>query len=73
LLLSLAFGWWGLLLLAIYPAQISRIALMGKRSAKENWLRATALVVSKFAEMAGQVKFLADRVRGVQSGLIEYK
>jgi len=73
LILTAVFGWWGLLLLAIYPVQISRIAARGKRSPKENWLRATALVVSKFAELTGQVKYLMDRTRGVKSGLIEYK
>ena len=73
LLLTFIFGWRGLILLALYPVQISRLAMSGRRSAKENWLRATALVISKFAEMLGQTKYLADRVRRVQSGLIEYK
>jgi GT2 family glycosyltransferase len=72
-LLTVAFGWWGLIALMVYPIQISRIAARGKRSRRENWLRATALVVSKFAEMFGQIKYLVDRVRGVRSGLIEYK
>jgi glycosyltransferase involved in cell wall biosynthesis len=73
LLLTVFFSWWSLLLLAVYPLQILRIAVRGKRSPKENWLRATALVVSKFAEMSGQMKYLMDRLRGVRSGLIEYK
>ena len=73
LLLTFVFGAWGLLLLAAYPVQIFRIAVRGKRSPRENWARATALCVSKFAEMAGQMKYLADRARGVRSGLIEYK
>jgi len=72
-LATIVFGWWGLIGLCIYPIQISRIATRGKRSPRENWLRATALVVSKFAEMFGQMKYLMDRVRGVRSGLIEYK
>jgi GT2 family glycosyltransferase len=73
LLLTFVFGWRGLILLALYPIQVSRLAIHGKRSARENWLRATALVVSKFAEMLGQMKYLTDRVRRVKSGLIEYK
>jgi GT2 family glycosyltransferase len=73
LLLTVVFGWRGLILLAIYPIQISRLAINGKRSARENWLRAAALVVSKFAEMLGQMKYLTDRVRRVKSRLIEYK
>ncbi|HEX5461219.1 MAG TPA: glycosyltransferase [Steroidobacteraceae bacterium] len=71
--LSLAVGWWGLCLLALYPLQVIRLALRGKRSARENWLRAGALVVCKFPEMLGQVKFMLDKIRRVQSGLIEYK
>jgi len=71
--LSLAFGWWGLCLLALYPLQVIRLGLRGKRTARENWLRAGALVVGKFPEMLGQLKFLLDKVRRVQSGLIEYK
>jgi glycosyltransferase involved in cell wall biosynthesis len=72
-LLMFVFGWRGLILLATYPIQIFRLAINGRRSTRENWLRATALVVSKFAEMLGQMKYLTDRIRRVQSGLIEYK
>ena len=73
LLLTFVFGWRGLILLAIYPIQIARLAINGKRSARENWLRAAALVVGKFAEMLGQMKYLTDRVRKVTPRLIEYK
>lgn len=73
LVLTLATGWRGLLLLLIYPLQVIRLTLLGKRTVRENWWRAAALVTSKFAEMAGQVKFLVDRIRGVKSRLIEYK
>jgi hypothetical protein len=73
LALSLGLRWWALCLLALYPFQVIRLALMGKRSARENWLRAGALVLCKFPEMLGQVKFVLDKVRHVQSGLIEYK
>jgi hypothetical protein len=71
--LSFAFRWWGLCLLLLYPLLMIRLALRGKRSARENWLRAGALVVCKFPEMLGQAKFILDKVRRVQSGLIEYK
>ena len=60
-------------LLAVYPLQVIRLAVRGKRSARENWVRALALVLCKFPEMLGQVKFLTDRHRRVQSTLIEYK
>jgi len=66
-------GWWGMLLLGVYPIQVTRLALFGKRSARENWWRAAALVLCKFPEMVGQIKFVVDRLRGVQSRLIEYK
>lgn len=73
LFLSVVLGWPGLLLLLIYPLQIVRLALAGRHTARENWLRAGALVISKFPEMLGQVKFLRDRFRRAQSRIIEYK
>jgi GT2 family glycosyltransferase len=60
-------------LLAVYPLQVVRLAIRGTRSRRENWVRALALVLCKFPEMLGQVKFLMDRHRRVQSTLIEYK
>ena len=71
--LTLAFGWTALVLTAIYPIQVLRLALAGKGSARENWSRAAAMVLGKFAEMQGQLKFLLENRRGVRSGLIEYK
>ncbi len=65
--------WWALLVLLLYPLQILRLALGGKRSHRENWLRAGGLMLAKFPEMLGQLKFLRDRNRHVQSQLIEYK
>ena len=60
-------------LLAVYPLQVIRLAVLGGRSRRENWVRALALVLCKFPEMLGQVKFLRDKHRRVQSTLIEYK
>jgi hypothetical protein len=65
--------WWALLLLLVYPAQVIRLALRGRRSTRENWWRAAALVMGKFPEMLGQLKFVLDRHRRVTSRLIEYK
>jgi GT2 family glycosyltransferase len=73
LLLSAWLGWPGLLLLLIYPLQTIRLARNGRHTARENWLRAGALVLSKFPEMLGQLKFLRDRLRRAQSRIIEYK
>lgn len=71
--LSIGIGWWALVLLALYPLQVLRLALKGKRSTRENWWYAIGLVVCKFPEMLGQMKFLLDKYRRVQSTLIEYK
>jgi glycosyltransferase involved in cell wall biosynthesis len=72
LLLGFVVGWWTLLLLAAYPAQIVRLA-GGRRFTRINWLWAGAMVLGKFPEMLGQIKFLRDRFLRVNSHLIEYK
>jgi GT2 family glycosyltransferase len=71
----LAFWWgvWALVLLLIYPLQIVRLAVLGRRSPRENWWRAGFLVLGKFPEMLGQMKFLFHRHLGGQPRLIEYK
>jgi glycosyltransferase involved in cell wall biosynthesis len=67
-------GWWATCVLLAYPIQIIRLGARGNRlSARENWLRAGALVLGKFPEMSGQMKFHLDRLRRAQSQLIEYK
>ena len=71
--LAAFFGWRALLLLGVYPLQVARIALRGTRSPRDNWLQAGALVIGKFAEVLGQIKFVIARWRRVQSKLIEYK
>jgi len=73
LALALTAGWGALLLLGVYPLQVVRLALRGTGSVRENWMRAGALVLCKFPEMLGQLKFHLDRHRHVQSRLIEYK
>ena len=73
LVLSLVAGWWASLLLFVYPLQVIRLALRDRNTVRANWWRAGALVLSKFPEMLGQLKFLLDRRRHVQSRLIEYK
>jgi GT2 family glycosyltransferase len=63
----------GLLLFALYPLQVVRLALGGARSARENWWLALFLVVGKFAEMHGQLEFVTRRCLGSPARLIEYK
>lgn len=67
------FGWLALFLLLIYPLQIVRLARRGARSPRENWLQAVFLVLGKFPEMLGQLKFLWRRFGAGKSTLIEYK
>jgi glycosyltransferase involved in cell wall biosynthesis len=68
------FGWWSAIVFVAYPIQVIRLSARGnRRSARENWSRAVALVLSKFPEMLGQLKFHLDRLRRAQSRLIEYK
>jgi len=62
-------GVWALLILAAYPLQVARLALRGARSPTENWWHALFLVLGKFPEFAGQLKFRLER----QARLIEYK
>ena len=71
--LAFAVNWWVLILLVVYPLQVIRLGIRGRRSRRENWWRAVALVLCKFPEMVGQCKFMLDRYRRAPSGLIEYK
>ena len=71
--LALAFGGWALLLALAYPLQVVRLALRGKRTPRENWWSAAALVLCKFPAFWGQLKFWFDRQRRVSAHLIEYK
>jgi glycosyltransferase involved in cell wall biosynthesis len=61
------------LLLALYPLQIARVALRGRRGARANWWRALFLVLSLFPSALGQLEYLAHRMLRRQSRLIEYK
>lgn len=64
---------WGLFCLFIYPIQVIRLALQDSKLEKEAWLRAFFLVLGKFPEMVGQVKFFQRVGSGKQGRLIEYK
>jgi GT2 family glycosyltransferase len=59
---------WSLLLLLVYPAQVLRLS-----ARKGGWVRAFYLVLGRFPEFVGAMKFLATRVRQVPGRLIEYK
>jgi GT2 family glycosyltransferase len=68
------FGPWALLAAALpYPLHVVRIATKNGDPTAHRWLRASALVLGKFPEMLGQLKFTWDLLRKVNSPIIEYK
>lgn len=71
--LTVLWGGWALTGLVIYPAQVSRIALLGERSGPTNWWLALFLVLGKFPEAMGQLNFFYNRLAGKTARLIEYK
>lgn len=72
LLLALFHPAW-LLLAVAYPLQVLRLGLTGHLSPRQNWWRAFYLVLGRFPEALGQLKYLFGRLSGRQSPLIEYK
>jgi GT2 family glycosyltransferase len=64
---------WALVFLLIYPAQIVRLALTAQTKNGAAWIPAFFLVLGKFPEMIGQLKFFQRRLSGKQGRLIEYK
>ena len=73
LLMLFFFGYKFLFLILIYPIQVIRLAFRGKRSTKENWLQAFFLVLGKFPEFIGLLKFQIRRIFHKEAILIEYK
>ena len=71
----LMLGWGALALSFLYPLQVVRLALQGKGSLslRDKWLRAVFLVLSKFPELAGQVRYRVSRMQLAKVKLIEYK
>jgi hypothetical protein len=66
-------GPWALLGALIYPLQVSRLYLRGSGPWRTRLARAGFLVLGKFPEAGGVLKFLAHRVSGTSGALIEYK
>ena len=74
IVLSFCFmGWYAALIFLIYPLQIVRLGLSSLRKGKEEWISAFFLVLGKFPEAAGQIKFLMHRLTHQKGQLIEYK
>lgn len=63
----------GAVVLFLFPLQVARLALRGNRSRRENWWRAAFLVLGKFPEALGQLKYLWESRSGRALKLIEYK
>ena len=66
-------GVWGLATLLIYPLQVLRLSRKGNLTSHQNFLRAFFLVLGKFPEAIGQLKYEYHRFIGKKSALIEYK
>lgn len=65
-----------LFMLAIWPAQVVRIAIRDARRLNSRSLAlayAFFVMSAYFPQMVGQAKYLADRIRGRSNRLIEYK
>lgn len=64
---------WAGLFLLIYPLQVIRLARRNLDQGKPSWIMAFFLVLGKFPEMIGQIKFYWQLYSGKQGRLIEYK
>ena len=81
LLISAMFYWpialAAIALLLLYPVQVARIALRDgprrKLAPRHAWAYAAAVVVAKFAQARGAMKYWLSKSRGQRSTLIEYK
>jgi GT2 family glycosyltransferase len=57
----------------VYPLQVLRLYLRANGPRRARVARAAFLVLGKFPEAAGQIKFLVHRLSGTHGRLIEYK
>lgn len=75
LILALAIGYKteALWLFIIYPLQVVRLASKGRFALRQNCWQAFFLVIGKFPEVQGQIKFYYERLVGRRSMLIEHK
>ena len=66
-------GPWALLALAVYPLQVARLFGKAEGLPRIRFARAFFLLLGKFAEAAGELRFFARSRRGRPGRLIEYK
>jgi hypothetical protein len=71
--LALAFGPWGLLLGLVYPMQALRLVLRADGNWRMRCSRGVFLVIGKFAEAQGALRYARLALFDRRGGLIEYK
>lgn len=64
---------WGWAAFLIFPSQVLRQTVRSRGTVRDRALLALFQMLSRFPEAWGQIKFLADRLLGRRSRLIEYK
>jgi len=69
----IAFGPWGWVTWLIYPLQMLRLMARTRGPLRQRALLAVFQVVARFPEGIGQIKFLRNRLFGLQTAIIEYK
>ena len=69
----LLFGPWALALALVYPLQIARLFVRAHGSARQRWIRAVFLVIGKFPETQGALRYWRLRSLRRTGPLIEYK
>ncbi len=69
----LLFGGWGLLVLALYPLQIVRLARARGIGERFSWQWAFFVTMGKIPEALGALRFHRSRLTSTHSELIEYK
>jgi len=70
---ALLWNAWILVALLVYPLQMLRLFLASEGPTRARAWRAVFMVLGKFAEAFGQLKYLALRLSGGTARLIEYK
>jgi GT2 family glycosyltransferase len=64
---------WALLGLLVYPLQVLRVTFKGKGNFRSNATFAAFVMLAKFSELTGALKYYLDRIGEKPKHLIEYK
>lgn len=62
-----------ILILSVYPLQGLKLYFRGPRGGREGAIWALFIVIGKFAEFSGALKFFKDKLLSKKASLIEYK